>query len=82
MPLRNSILLVLIILTAGCGLKGNPVPYSTIMGGKPLVENMEAVSAADAVILKWNLRDNDGLIHYIYIELVVALRLHIMKTNN
>jgi hypothetical protein len=67
-PLRNSILLVLIILTAGCGLKGNPVPYSTIMGGKPLVENMEAVSAADAVILKWNLRDNDGLIHYIYIE--------------
>jgi hypothetical protein len=67
-PLRNSILLALIILTAGCGLKGNPVPYSTNAGGKPLVKNMEAASAADAVILKWNFRDNDGSIHYIYIE--------------
>jgi hypothetical protein len=67
-PLRSSILLLLIILTAGCGLKGNPVSSSTMTGGKPVIRKMEAVSAADAVVLKWDFRNNDGSIQYIYIE--------------
>jgi hypothetical protein len=66
--LRNSILIVFIILAAGCGLKGNPVPYSTITEEKSLIKNLEAVSNSDSLTLKWNFRNNEGLIHHIYVE--------------
>jgi hypothetical protein len=66
--LRNSIFIVLTILTASCGLKGNPVPYSNITHNKPQVERIAAVPTADAVVLNWNFRDGSGLFQYIYIE--------------
>jgi hypothetical protein len=67
--LRNKILsLVLIITLAGCGIKGNPVAYSNATDLKPQVNNLEAASTADSVLLKWNFQDRSGLVKYINIE--------------
>lgn len=60
--------LVFIALITGCGLKGNPVPYSSVADNKPIVKNLEIVPAENSIILKWNLQDNKRLIKYIVIE--------------
>lgn len=66
---KNSyLIIVLFIILAGCGLKGNPVPYPAIPDRKPAIKNMEALSTKEAVVLKWNFQDKNGLISYIGIE--------------
>jgi hypothetical protein len=61
-------MIVLMIILSGCGFKGNPAPYPALPDRKPVIKNMEAFSAQEAVILKWNFQDKDGLINYINIE--------------
>jgi predicted small lipoprotein YifL len=64
----SFLIVVMLIITAGCGLKGNPVQFPTLPDKKPVVKNMEAVAADDSVVLKWNLQDKEGLVNYIDIE--------------
>jgi hypothetical protein len=64
----SFLVIVIFIITAGCGLKGNPVPYPTQLKSKPVIKNMEALFAADSVVLKWNLQDKDELADYMDIE--------------
>jgi hypothetical protein len=52
----------------GCGLKGNPVPYTVLDDNKPVVRNLEIVQTENSTILKWNFQDKDRLIKYIGIE--------------
>jgi hypothetical protein len=67
--ISNSILLILVLIPlAGCGFKGNPSPYPVLPDRKPAIKNMEALSSGEAVILKWNFQDKNGLINYIGIE--------------
>lgn len=61
------IILMVIVLT-GCGLKGNPVSVSAQPDRKPAVNNLQASSLANSVVLKWNFKDKDGLISYIEVE--------------
>ncbi|MEQ8160348.1 MAG: hypothetical protein ABRQ33_04090 [Smithellaceae bacterium] len=69
LPLKSSILVVLFLLVlTGCGVKGNPVRFPAISDKAPVVENMEALSVEEAVLLKWNFQDRSGLISYIKIE--------------
>jgi hypothetical protein len=66
---KSSFLLIaLVIIVSGCGLKGNPVPYPTFQDKRQLVKNIEALSENEAIILKWNFQDSAGLISYIGIE--------------
>jgi predicted small lipoprotein YifL len=62
-----SIIMILMVLV-GCGLKGNPIPYPILSKSKPVIKDIQAVSEGDAVILKWNLHDKDGLANFIGIE--------------
>jgi hypothetical protein len=64
----NSFVLAFIALITGCGLKGNPVPYSSAAVSKPIVRNLEIVAADNSIMLKWNFQDNNRLIKYIGIE--------------
>jgi hypothetical protein len=61
-------ILVFIAQITGCGLKGNPVPYSSAADNKPIVRNLEIVPAENSIILKWNIQDKNRLIKYIGIE--------------
>jgi len=67
---HNSLIacLVLLFVITGCGLKANPVKMQSITDYQLIVKDMQAVSADEAVILKWNLQDPDGKINYINIE--------------
>jgi hypothetical protein len=68
-PAKNSFSIVaLLFILTGCGLKGNPVLYPVMPDTIPVIENMEALSMGDDVVLKWNFRDKKGLISYIKIE--------------
>jgi hypothetical protein len=68
-PVKNSFLIIaLFILLMGCGFKGNPVSYPALPEIKPLIKNMEALSVAETVVLKWNFQDEKGYIKYIAIE--------------
>jgi hypothetical protein len=68
-PVKNSFLIILLlIILTGCGFKGNPSPYPVMPDRKPVIKNMEALSSGDAVVLKWNFQDKDGLVNYIGIE--------------
>lgn len=62
------LVLFLILITAGCGLKGNPVAYYSLSQLRPQIINLEPVSLADCVLLKWRFQDENGLINYINIE--------------
>ena len=66
---KNSFLIILLlIILTGCGFKGNPSPYPVMPDRKPVIKNMEALLSGEAVILKWNFHDKNGLINYIGIE--------------
>lgn len=66
---KNSFLIiVLLAVLTGCGLKANPVPYPVVSVQKPVTENMEVLSVGDDVVLKWNFEDKNGVIDYIRIE--------------
>jgi hypothetical protein len=65
---KNSFLIILLIILMGCGFKGNPSPYPVMPDRKPVIKNMEALLSGEAVILKWNFQDENGLINYIGIE--------------
>jgi hypothetical protein len=52
----------------GCGIKGNPVMLSRVPDHGQIVQNMEAVSSDNAVILKWDFYDKDSRITNIAIE--------------
>lgn len=68
-PVKSSVLLVLLLtLWTGCGVKGNPIPYPAIPDKIPVIENIEALSMEKNVLLKWNFQDKSGLISYIKIE--------------
>jgi hypothetical protein len=56
------------MLMTGCGLKGNPIPYTVLADNKPVVRNLEIVQTEDSTILKLNFQDKDRLIKYIGIE--------------
>ncbi|HNS57112.1 MAG TPA: hypothetical protein PKO34_08665 [Smithellaceae bacterium] len=69
LPLKSSILGVLFLLVlTGCGVKGNPVPFPAIPDKTPMVENLQALSKEESVLLKWNFQDKSGLISHIKIE--------------
>lgn len=68
---KNSlcISLILILLTAGCGLKANPVPSASVILTDRVVKQTLKVSAQENVlVLTWQLHDPDGKISYINIE--------------
>jgi hypothetical protein len=68
-PAKNSFpIVVLLIILTGCGFKSNPVPFPAMPGSKPVIENMEALSIGETVVLKWNLQDKSGLVKIIGIE--------------
>jgi hypothetical protein len=52
----------------GCGIKGNPVTPSRVQDHGQIVQNMEAVSSGNAVILKWDFYDKDPKVTSIAIE--------------
>jgi hypothetical protein len=52
----------------GCGIKGNPVMPSRVPDHGQIVQNMEAVSSGNAVILKWDFYDKDPKVTNIAIE--------------
>jgi hypothetical protein len=62
------LVLFLMLITTGCGLKGNPVAHSRISQLRPQIINLEPVSLDDSVLLKWKFQDENGLINYINIE--------------
>lgn len=69
LALKSSILGVLFLLVlTGCGVKGNPVRLPAIPDKRPVVENMQALSMEEAVLLKWNFQDKSGLISHMKIE--------------
>jgi len=66
---RNSFLIILLLCVfTGCGFKGNPVSYPVMPDKKPVIQNLEAISREEGVVLNWNFRDKNGLIAYIGIE--------------
>jgi hypothetical protein len=67
-PIFNSLIFAFIVVINGCGLKGNPVPYTVLADNKPVVKNLEIVQTENSTILKWNFQDKDRLIKYIGIE--------------
>ena len=69
-PVKYSIFacLLTLILFTSCGLKGNPVSLSAVSNHRQIVQNMQAISSGDAVILKWDFYDKDVKINYIAIE--------------
>jgi hypothetical protein len=68
-PAKNSVIVIaMVIVFTGCGFKGNPAPYPALPDRKPVTKNMEAFSTREAVVLKWNFQDKDGLISYIGVE--------------
>jgi hypothetical protein len=66
--INSFLIILLLIILSGCGFKGNPSPYPAITDRKPVIKNMEALLSGEAVILKWNFEDKNGLINYIAIE--------------
>jgi hypothetical protein len=53
----------------GCGIKGNPVMPSRVPDHGQIVQNLQAVSSGDAVILNWDFfYGKDLKINYIAIE--------------
>lgn len=67
-PIFNSLVFLFIVVVTGCGLKGNPIPYTVLADNKPVVRNLEIVQTENSIILKWNIQDKDRLIKYIGIE--------------
>lgn len=67
---KNSFFIAaLLIIIAGCGYKGNPVPYPlVVLDRKPVIKNTEALAVQDTVVLKWTFQDKSGIIRYINIE--------------
>lgn len=65
---RLIICLVLSFAVSGCGLKANPAPIKSIVDYRLIVKDMQAISADDAVLLKWNFQDKDAKINFINIE--------------
>jgi hypothetical protein len=65
---ENSFLIIVLIVLAGCGFKGNPAPYPAMPDKKPAVKNMQALPGGESVLIKWNFQDKNGLISYIGIE--------------
>ena len=60
---------MMFINLAGCGIKGNPVMFSPIPDHGQIVQNMQAVSSGNAVILNWDFfYGKDLKINYIAIE--------------
>jgi hypothetical protein len=65
---NSSFIIVMLVMFAACGFKGNPVPYSLTPDKKPVINSMEALSMGETVVLRWNFQNKNGLIGYINIE--------------
>ena len=66
---RNSLLIIILLgVLSACGFKGNPTPYPAMPDKKPAIQNMEALSSGETIVLKWYFQDKKGLISYIGIE--------------
>ena len=65
---KICVVLALVFVFFGCGVKNNPIPRTSMIDYRPMVDKIEAVSKDDAVVLSWELNDEDALIKNIYIE--------------
>ncbi len=65
---KKLIIITLVIILCGCGIKSNPVPSVSMVDYRPLVVNILAAPQDDAVVLSWELSDKKGAIRNIYIE--------------
>ncbi len=66
---KNSLLIIILLgVLSACGFKGNPTPYPAMPDKKPAIQNMEALSSGETIVLKWYFQDKKGLISYIGIE--------------
>ncbi len=67
---KNSIFvgLILFLMTAGCGLKGNPVPSASVVLTEQAKQQLAVSARENAAVLTWQLHDPDGKITYIHIE--------------
>jgi hypothetical protein len=62
-------MVILLVMMAGCGYKGNPVSYvMVVQDKKPIIKNMETLAVGEVISLKWNFQDKSGIICYIKIE--------------
>lgn len=62
------LLILLSLISIGCGFKGNPSPYQAAKTEKPVIDELETICAEDAILLKWKLQDKSGIIGSVGIE--------------
>jgi hypothetical protein len=61
-------LIILLMITTGCGLKSNPVVSTTVVNYKDLVRNMKTSIMDNEIALNWDFYNKDGIINDIIVE--------------
>ncbi len=65
---RFLISLLLVLFAVGCGIKGDPVPFVSMVDYRQMISNVNASVQDNSVVLTWHLNDKRSAIKNIYVE--------------